>query len=35
MYEVEHGRPMLTAIVVQEETRHPGTGFAKLGRHLT
>ncbi|MEJ7725549.1 MAG: hypothetical protein WKH47_00860 [Actinomycetes bacterium] len=25
---------MLTAIVVNKETGHPGTGFARLGRHL-
>jgi hypothetical protein len=34
MYEVEHGRPMLSAIVVNKETRSPGPGFASLGRHL-
>lgn len=34
MYEAERGRPMLTAIVVNEETGHPGSGFARLGRHL-
>lgn len=34
MYEVEHGRPMLSAIVVNEDTGRPGSGFAKLARHL-
>jgi hypothetical protein len=34
MYEVEHGRPMLSAIVVNEETGYPGNGFARLGSHL-
>lgn len=34
MYEVEHGRPMLSAIVVNEATGHPGSGFVKLARHL-
>lgn len=34
MYEVEHGRPMLSALVVTKETGLPGDGFAKLARHL-
>ena len=34
MYEVEHGRPMLTAIVVTQETGQPGDGFWRLARHL-
>ena len=34
MYEVEHGRPMLSALVVNADTRKPGDGFAKLARHL-
>jgi hypothetical protein len=34
MYEVEHGRPMLSAVVVNEDTGHPGSGFAKLARHV-
>src|SRR5437879_5508547 len=34
MYEVEHGRPMLSAIVVNAETGSPGDGFEKLARHL-
>ena len=34
MYEAEHGRPLLTALVVQQDSRHPGPGFARLGRHL-
>ena len=34
MYEVEHGRPMITALVVQRETGTPGEGFSKLARHL-
>jgi hypothetical protein len=29
-YEAEHGRPMLTALVVNEGTRKPGSGFTKL-----
>jgi hypothetical protein len=33
-YEVEHGRPMLSALVVTKETRTPGPGFAKLALHL-
>jgi hypothetical protein len=34
MYEVEHGRPMLSALVVNQDTRKPGDGFGKLARHL-
>ena len=34
MYEVEHGRPMLTALIVSAETRTPGAGFTKLAEHL-
>jgi hypothetical protein len=34
MYEVEHGRAMLSAIVVNTDTRMPGEGFSKLARHL-
>lgn len=34
MYEVEHGRPMLSALVVTKETGLPGEGFAKLAKHL-
>lgn len=34
MYEVEHGRPMLSALVVNSETHRPGEGFAKLAEHL-
>jgi hypothetical protein len=33
-YEFEHGRPMLSALVVNDETREAGGGFAKLARHL-
>ncbi|KJS57070.1 hypothetical protein VM98_03145 [Streptomyces rubellomurinus subsp. indigoferus] len=34
MYEVEHGRPMLSALVVAESSHTPGAGFAELARHL-
>lgn len=34
MYEVEHGRPMITALVVHEADGTPGPGFAKLACHL-
>ncbi|MGX1762255.1 hypothetical protein ACWIG5_36050 [Streptomyces lydicus] len=34
MYEVEHGRPMLSALVVSESSHAPGSGFADLARHL-
>ncbi|MFB7472579.1 hypothetical protein [Kitasatospora sp. NPDC056184] len=34
MYEVEHGQPMLSALVVIESSRVPGPGFTKLARHL-
>jgi hypothetical protein len=34
MFEVEHGRPMLTAVVVSQDTREPGEGFTKLAKHL-
>jgi hypothetical protein len=34
MYEVEHGRPMLSALVVNAETGKPGEGFARLAEHL-
>ena len=34
MYEVERGRPMLTALVVQQDSQRPGAGFAQLGRQL-
>jgi hypothetical protein len=34
MYEVERGRPMLTAVVVQQGSQRPGEGFAQLGRQL-
>ncbi|MFF2203932.1 hypothetical protein [Streptomyces sp. NPDC058145] len=33
-YEVLHGRPMLSALVVAQETRVPGPGFVELARHL-
>lgn len=33
-YEVEHGRPMLSALVIAKETGTPGPGFAKLATHL-
>jgi hypothetical protein len=34
MYEVERGRPMLTALVVQQGSQRPGEGFAQIGRQL-
>lgn len=34
MYEVEHGRAMLTAVVVENDTRLPGEGFGRLADHL-
>ena len=34
MYEVERGRPMLTALVVQQGSQRPGDGFPQLARHL-
>ena len=30
--EDEHGRPLLSAVVVQKETGRPGTGFFELAR---
>jgi hypothetical protein len=33
-YEAEHGRPMLSALVVQKQTMRAGEGFAILGRDL-
>ncbi|WP_448698909.1 hypothetical protein [Streptomyces avidinii] len=33
-YEVEHGRPMLSALVVSEGSPAPSPGFADLARHL-
>ncbi|WP_166022406.1 hypothetical protein [Streptomyces chilikensis] len=33
-YEVEHGRPMLSALVVSENSHAPGPGFAGLARRL-
>ena len=33
-YEVEHERPMLSVIVVAQETRMPGHGFFTLARKL-
>lgn len=34
MYEVEHGRPMLSALVVNADHQSPGAGFTKLAEHL-
>lgn len=34
MYEVEHGRPMLTALVINKDTGEPGPGFVELAKHL-
>ena len=33
-YEVEHGRPMLSALVVAQDSRVPGPGFVELARQL-
>ncbi len=33
-YEHQHGRPLLTAIVVYKQENHPGPGFFDLARHL-
>ncbi len=33
-YEHQHGRPMLTAIVVHKHDNIPGNGFFELARHL-
>jgi hypothetical protein len=33
-YEHQHGRPMLSALVVRKQTRQAGDGFAVLGREL-
>ena len=33
-YEHEHGRPMLSAVVVQKVTQYPGAGFFTLARDL-
>jgi hypothetical protein len=33
-FEVEHGRPMLSALVVTKETGTPGPGFSRLATHL-
>ena len=32
--EHKHGRPLLSAVVVQKESGHPGTGFFELAREL-
>ena len=32
--EHERGRPLLSAVVVQKDTAHPGTGFFDLAREL-
>lgn len=34
MYEVEHGRPLLSALVTAAKNDQPGAGFAKLARYL-
>lgn len=34
MYEVEHGRPLLSALVVNQDSGTAGPGFADLARHL-
>ncbi|MEV5368316.1 hypothetical protein ACWIG2_08075 [Streptomyces cellulosae] len=31
-YEAEHGRPMLSALVVREDSRKPGSGYIQLAR---
>jgi len=33
-YECEHGRPMLSAVVVNKTTKKPGPGFSHLAREL-
>ena len=33
-YEHQHGRPMLTAIVVHKQDNIPGHGFFELAQHL-
>lgn len=33
-YEHQHGRPMLTAIVVHKQDNVPGHGFFELAQHL-
>src|SRR5690242_6835629 len=33
-YEHQHGRPLLTAIVVHKQDNIPGPGFFELARHL-
>ena len=33
-YEHQHGRPMLTAIVVHKQDNIPGPGFFELAQHL-
>ncbi|MDF3291569.1 hypothetical protein [Streptomyces silvisoli] len=33
-YEVEHGRPMLSALVVAEQSGTPGPGFTELARSM-
>ncbi|CAL9640348.1 hypothetical protein SUDANB176_06329 [Streptomyces sp. enrichment culture] len=33
-YEVEHGRPMLSALVVNQDSRVPGPGFVELAQQL-
>ncbi|MFI6358245.1 hypothetical protein ACIBJF_37790 [Streptomyces sp. NPDC050743] len=34
MYEVEHGGPMLSALVVKQDSGTAGPGFVDLARHL-
>lgn len=33
-YEVEHGRPMLSVLVVREDTGQPGSGLLDLAKNL-
>jgi hypothetical protein len=33
-YEMEHGRPLLSALVVSQDKREPGDGFVQLAREL-
>jgi hypothetical protein len=33
-YEVDHGRPMLSAIVIQKGEKKPGSGFFQLGEEI-
>lgn len=34
MYEADHGRPLLSSLVVRKAERTPGPGFGDLARHI-